>query len=93
VQWDVFNEEDCVGVFSNVSAIVASVKAKDPSRLVDTNSGGPANDLRVGDVFDVHTYPDPGHPTPSHSQYAMIGEYGGVGAFIPGHEWVPGKCE
>lgn len=55
IQWDVFNEGDCVGVFSDVPAVVAWVKAYDPSRLVDTNSGGPANALAVGDVNDIHT--------------------------------------
>merc|ERR1712099_73715 len=27
------------------------------------------------------------------TQYAMIGEFGGIGAFIKGKEWVPGKCK
>jgi hypothetical protein len=57
IQWDVFNEEDCVGVF-NATAVVEMVQVqsnltpkfvttknkyqnRDPSRLVDTNSGGP----------------------------------------------------
>ena len=22
----------------------------------------------------------------------MLGEFGGAGAFVPGHEWLPGKC-
>lgn len=45
-----------------------------------------------GDVNDIHTYPYPGTPKPSASQYGMIGEFGGIGAFIAGKEWVPGKC-
>jgi hypothetical protein len=24
--------------------------------------------------------------------YAMIGEFGGIGAFVSGKEWVPGEC-
>merc|ERR1711916_258078 len=59
---------------------------------VDTNSGGPANNLRVGDVNDVHNYPYPQHPDADHGQYAMIGEFGGVGAFVDGKEWWPNKC-
>lgn len=51
----------------------------DPSRLVDCDSGGGANDFHFGDVNDIHTYPYPGHPLPSGTQYAMIGEYGGIG--------------
>ena len=31
-------------------------------------------------------------PKPSDVKYAMIGEFGGVGAFVQGKEWVPGKC-
>ncbi len=87
-----FNEGDCVGVFQNVTAVVEWVKAYDPHRLVDTNSGGPANGLGVGDVNDVHDYPWPGDPSPSATQYAMVGEFGGLGAFIEGHMWAPGEC-
>merc|ERR1712113_1237396 len=28
----------------------------------------------------------------SQTQYAMVGEFGGTGAFTKGKEWVPGKC-
>jgi len=94
VQWTVFNEGDCVGMFNNQAIIdlVNHVKALDPSRLVDTNSGGPANALSVGDVNDIHDYPNPQHPMPSESQYAMIGEYGGLGYFVSGHQWYEGHC-
>jgi hypothetical protein len=92
IQWEIFNEGDCVGVFPNVSDVIAWAQAYDPFRLVDTNSGGPANDLRVGNVFDIHSYPWPGSPTPTATQYAMVGEFGGIGAFIPGHEWAPHQC-
>jgi beta-galactosidase/beta-glucuronidase len=53
VQWDIFNEGDCVGSF-NASAVALWAQKYDPSRLVDTNSGGPANDLHVADVNDIH---------------------------------------
>merc|ERR1719373_58349 len=96
VQWTTFNEGDCWGVFDkppySVKDIVNLAKQLDPTRLVDTNSGGGANDLHVADVNDVHTYPHPGDPKPSATQYAMVGEFGGIGAFISGKEWVPGKC-
>ena len=87
IQWDIFNEGDCVGVFDNVSAVIAWAKEYDSSRLIDTNSGGPANNLHIGDVNDVHNYPYPSDPQPSATQYAMQGEYGGIGAFVHGHEW------
>jgi len=92
VQWEVFNEGDCVGVFPNVTEVVEWVQAYDPYRLVDTNSGGPANGLHIGNVNDIHTYPNPGNPIPSATQYAMVGEFAGIGAFVPGHEWVPNGC-
>jgi hypothetical protein len=92
IQWTIFNEGDCVGVF-NVQQTVSFAKALDSTRLYDTNSGGPANDLHLADVNDIHTYPYPGDPLPSSSQYGMLGEFGGVGAFVAGHEWVPGQCQ
>jgi len=91
IQWEVYNEDDCWGVF-NVPQVVDMVMALDPSRLVDTDSGGGANNLYIADVDDIHTYPWPGDPLPSASQYAMVGEYGGIGAYVQGHEWQPGQC-
>ena len=91
LQWTAFNEGDCWQSFS-VPDVVAFIQDADPHRLVDTNSGGGANDLRIGDVNDIHAYPWPGNPRPSATQYAMVGEFGGLGAFIPGKEWATGKC-
>lgn len=54
VQWEAFNEADMVADF-NASDIVQMFRQLDSHRLVDTDSGGPANDLHVGDVNDVHT--------------------------------------
>merc|ERR1711990_461601 len=54
--------------------------------------GGGANNLHVGNVNDIHSYPWPGDPQPSTTQYAMIGEFGGIGAFIPGHMWTEHGC-
>merc|ERR1719231_1485514 len=96
VQFETFNEGDCYGVFKNkpydVAGIVALAKKLDPTRLVDTDSGGGANNLHVGDVNDIHSYPYPGDPKPSATQYAMIGEFGGIGAFVEGKEWKPKAC-
>ena len=91
-QWTVFNEGDCVRVF-NATAAVEWTAQYDPSRLVDTNSGGPANNLHIGDVNDVHSYPYPGNPAPSATQVAMVGEFGGIGTYTTGqHEWANGQC-
>jgi len=92
IQWTVFNEGDCVGQF-NVPDTVNFAKSLDNTRLFDTNSGGPGNDLHIADVNDIHTYPWPGDPVPNLTQYGMLGEFGGVGAFVAGHEWVPKQCQ
>jgi hypothetical protein len=96
VQWETFNEGDCWSVFKtkpyDVQGITELAKQLDPTRLVDTDSGGGANNDHIADVNDIHSYPYPGDPQPSATQYAMIGEFGGIGAFIKGKEWVPGAC-
>lgn len=99
IQWETFNEGDCWGVFKTkpytVQDIVALARKTDwQKRPIDTDSGGGANNppYNVGDVNDIHDYPYPRHPMPSADKYAMIGEFGGIGAFITGKEWVPTKC-
>ena len=54
VQWEVFNEGDCWGVF-DVPSMVQLTQQLDSSRLVDTDSGGGANDLHIANVNDIHT--------------------------------------
>ena len=92
----IFNEGDCV---SRVTAswaapdIVNWLEAYDPTRLVDTNSGGPANALHVGHFNDLHDYPYPVKVfDPAPWQLRSFGEFGGIGAFIDGKEWVPQRC-
>lgn len=96
VQYETFNEGDCWQVFTekpyDVKGITELARALDPTRLIDTDSGGKANDFKYADVNDIHSYPYPGDTNASSSQYAMIGEFGGIGAFIEGKEWVPGAC-
>lgn len=97
VQWTAFNEWDCWQAFTvpghTVADVVALARAADwQNRPVDTDSGGAANAQPQGDVNDVHSYPYPAHPKPTTHKYAMVGEYGGIGAFIPGKEWVPSRC-
>jgi len=94
ISTEVWNEEDCEGQWNSTAkaAVVAWVAAYDRTRLVDTDSGGPGNDLGIGDFNDVHTYPNPGPPATSATQVAMVGEFFGVGAFVPGHEWVVDGC-
>lgn len=91
IQWEVFNEGDMVSHF-DAAKVVEWTKKYDTTRLVDTNSGGSANNLHVGDVNDIHSYPWPGSPKPSDTQAAMIGEFGGIGCFQEGHMWTPKGC-
>jgi len=90
VQWTLFNEDDCWGVF-NLTEMLTFMESLDP-RVIDFDSGGGANRDGFGDVNDVHSYPWPAVTMPTTSQYAMLGEFGGIGAFIKGKEWVPGRC-
>ena len=85
--WGVFNKKPF-----DVAAIVQLARELAPHRLIDTDSGGGANNMHIGDVNDIHSYPFPGNPAASSTQYAMIGEFGGIGAFQAGHMWTPSGC-
>ncbi|WNG17287.1 AbfB domain-containing protein [Cystobacter fuscus] len=70
------------------------VKSWDPSRLVDNMSGincCGAVDGGNGDLADWHVYQGPGSPVPSATRAAVLGEFGGLGMRISGHEWSPGN--
>jgi beta-galactosidase/beta-glucuronidase len=71
--------------------VVAFTKEKDPSRLVNSASGG--NSYReCGDIFDSHNYPDPHIKfTSEGKQIDVLGEYGGIGWPIEGHLWQPDR--
>ncbi|MFD7713221.1 AbfB domain-containing protein [Streptomyces sp. NPDC059786] len=73
--------------------IASHVKAYDPSRLVDNMSGVNccgAVDGGNGDVVDDHMYVGPGTTRPSATRAAVLGEFGGLGYKVAGHEWYPG---
>ena len=67
-----------------MAAVVRWVQSYDSTRLVDTDSGGPANDLHVGDVDDMHVGgPSPKNPhKPGPRQYMMDGEYGNIEIWV-----------
>eukprot|EP01047_Picozoa_sp_COSAG01_P044194 COSAG01_NODE_3979_length_5471_cov_3.013217_4_plen_156_part_00 len=88
-QFNTFNEQDMEHDF-NVSNAVRWVQRYDSTRLVDADSGGPGNDLHVGDVDDLHvggpSAQNPHRPGPR--QYAMDGEYGNIEVWVANHsEW------
>lgn len=93
VTWVPFNEN--WGAF-DVKEITAWVKALDPSRLVNGNSGfnnnpeyqKAAGDPGNGDFVDTHIYVGPyGASVPDDKRAASLGEFGGVGLFVRGHMW------
>lgn len=73
--------------------IADKVKASDPSRLVNNMSGVNccgSVDGGNGDVVDNHVYVGPGVTTPTATRAAVLGEFGGLGLRVSGHEWYPG---
>jgi hypothetical protein len=73
--------------------IANEVKAYDPSRLVDNMSGincCGAVDGGNGDLLDNHIYVGPGNTLPSGPRAGVLGEFGGLGWKVSGHEWFPG---
>ena len=82
--WVPFNES--WGQFKTPE-IVEWTKSYDPSRLVNPASGG--NHYPVGDILDIHNYPEPNMYFYDASRANVLGEYGGIGRKIAGHTWVP----
>ena len=82
--WVPFNES--WGQFKTPE-IVEWTKSYDPSRLVNPASGG--NHYPVGDILDIHNYPDPEMYFYDASRANVLGEYGGIGRKVEGHTWVP----
>jgi beta-galactosidase/beta-glucuronidase len=85
VVWTPFNE--AWGQFKTVE-ITNWTKQKDPSRLVNSASGG--NFYPVGDIEDLHNYPDPAMPRPDifgAKKALVLGEFGGLGLPLEGHTW------
>ena len=85
VIWVPFNE--AWGQFKTVE-ITEWTKAYDPSRLVNSSSGG--NFHATGDLHDLHNYPDPIIHRPEVfglERAVVLGEFGGLGLPIEQHTW------
>jgi len=82
ITWVVFNEG--WGQY-DTGRLAEWVKKYDPTRLVNSASGW--NDLKVGDVFDIHSYPGPEVPPVEEHRAAVLGEFGGLGLPVSGHTW------
>ena len=86
VVWVPFNE--AWGQFKT-EEIVEWTKDYDPSRLVNTASGG--NHYEVGDILDMHNYPNPVMGLYHSEMVNVLGEYGGIGLAKDGHLWETGR--
>ena len=88
VDWTTFNEGQGQSGYgqTNTPYLVNLVETLDPSRLVNQASGG--SYYGVGDIFDNHSYPDPGDPV-SATQAPVDGEFGGIAWHVNGHLWNP----
>ncbi len=85
VVWVPFNE--AWGQFKTVE-ISEWTKKQDPSRLVNSASGG--NFFPTGEILDIHNYPDAIMPRPElfgKQQILALGEFGGLGLPVEGHTW------
>lgn len=85
VVWVPFNE--AWGQFKT-EEITKWTMAKDPSRLVNSASGG--NFHKVGHIIDLHNYPEPAMPDPGvfgAEQAIVLGEFGGLGLPVKDHLW------
>lgn len=84
IMWVIFNEYQGI---HDTGYLCDIVKAMDPDRLVNSNSGDNSNhNHMIGEVFDIHNYPPPAAPA-SDIQARACGEYGGIGMRVTGHMW------
>ena len=82
VMWTAFNQG--WGQYDTVR-ITSMIKQLDPTRLVLDASGW--NDMGVGDVRSIHSYPRPRPPEQDGKRACVLGEWGGLGLPIAGHVW------
>jgi beta-galactosidase/beta-glucuronidase len=86
IVWIPFNE--AWGQFKTGEITEWTMK-KDPSRLVNSASGG--NFYPVGNIMDLHNYPQPAMPDArifGKTQAVVLGEFGGLGWPVDNHTWV-----
>ncbi len=83
VSWVPFNE--AWGQFKTVE-IAQWTKSYDPTRMVNPASGG--NFYPVGEILDIHNYPEPKMTLYDGNRVCVLGEYGGIGLVYDDHLWV-----
>lgn len=90
VVWVPFNE--AWGQFKT-GEIVKMTQELDSTRLINSASGGNfemEGATVVGDILDLHNYPDPVMPDPKifgEKSIMVLGEFGGLGLPLEGHTW------
>jgi hypothetical protein len=82
IMWVLFNEG--WGQF-DTERLVRRIKAADPTRLVSNASGW--TDMKVGEVVDLHSYPNPVCPAAEQYRAGVLGEFGGLGLGVTNHTW------
>ncbi|MES2457800.1 MAG: sugar-binding domain-containing protein [Bacteroidota bacterium] len=98
--WVLFNEK--WGQYDQ-ERLTRWVKSADPSRIVNGHSGellyvnevlrSPSPNAYVAaDMTDVHAYPDPMNSIQQPGKAQVCGEFGGIGVFIPNHQWLTGSA-
>lgn len=86
IVWVPFNES--WGQFKTAEVTKWTME-KDPSRLVNSASGG--NFHETGHILDLHNYPNPVMAKPEvfgSKQALVLGEFGGLGLPLEGHTWL-----
>lgn len=90
VVWVPFNE--AWGQFKT-GEITKMTRELDATRLINSASGGNfemEGSTVVGDILDLHNYPDPVMPDPKifgEKSIMVLGEFGGLGLPLEGHTW------
>ncbi|MFC8567857.1 LamG-like jellyroll fold domain-containing protein [Streptomyces sp. NPDC057245] len=91
IGWIVFNEGWGEWNREATGRLAESVKAADPSRIVNAHSGvnccNSKGDSGKGDIVDHHDYNNENPPFPDENRAAMDGEHGGFTLRTPGHMW------
>lgn len=93
--WVLFNEK--WGQYDQ-KRLTDELKAADPTRLVNGHTGellyvndrlrSPSPDAYIdADMTDVHSYPYPRMPLKQKNKAQVVGEFGGIGTFVPDHQW------
>jgi len=100
VVYTIFNEK--WGQYDQ-QRITEWVKKTEPTRVINGHSGeylyvnnklrSPSPNAYVSaDLTDVHSYPEPRDAIKMEGKAQVVGEFGGIGTFIPDHQWVTGSA-